>query len=69
MDDCAGSAAAPGRVLVPRGAGSYRAGSLRLRSHQRLVVEEGAVLMGLTNTSKYPVGAPFPSFCGTDTGT
>jgi polygalacturonase len=69
LNDCAGSPGVPGIVRVPRGPGSYRAGSLRLRSHQRLVVEPGAVVQGLTDKSKYPEGAPFPSFCGTDSGT
>ena len=69
LDACAGSPGAPGQVIVPRGAKSYRSGSLRLRSHQRLLVEEGAMLQGLTESSRYPEGAPFPSFCGTDSGT
>ena len=32
LSDCAGTAEAPGYVIVPRGAASYRAGSLRLRT-------------------------------------
>ncbi len=69
LDDCAGSPGSPGHVVIPPAGKSYRAGSLRLRSHQRLVVEQGATLQGLTENSHYPEGAPFPSFCGTDTGT
>ena len=69
LDECAGTKPFPKIVLVPAGAESYHAGSLRLRSHQRLIVEPGAVLQGLTDASRYPLGQPFPSFCGTDSGT
>jgi hypothetical protein len=69
LDACAGGTV---RVPAPSAGGdhlSYRAGSLQLRSHQRLVVEPGAMLEGLTDARAYPIGAPFPSFCGTNEGT
>ena len=44
---------AGGRLVFPRGV--YRTGALFLRSHMTLELTEGAVLLGLTEKSAYPV--------------
>ena len=49
IDDC--SAAGGGRVIVP--AGSYKTGSIRLKSDVHLYLEHGATLYGSTNLKDY----------------
>lgn len=44
-----------GTVLLPRGAGSFRSGSLWLASNLTFRIEEGASLSGSENWSSYPM--------------
>lgn len=49
LDECARLGG--GKVLVPKG--TFRSGTLHLRSHCGLVLEEGAVLLGSENLVDY----------------
>src|SRR5665213_1874282 len=57
IDHC--SSAGGGVVVVP--AGTFVTGTLRLRSHVRIELSPGAVLLGSANLEGYPV-QPTPAY-------
>ena len=65
LDACA--AAGGGRVVLPPG--TYLSGTLHLRDHVELHLDQGARLLGTTNLAGYEPFAGNPPACRATTGT